>query len=143
MNLGFSGSGKAEQTIADYIADLPMGVFVYDYDHNAPDLAHLEATHERMFHTIREKNPQLPILILSRPKYVLTDVEQQRLAVIRRTYENAVAAGDTHVYFLEGSALMAMAENDGTVDGTHPNDLGFASMAKALEPVLAAILDKE
>ena len=140
INLGFSGSGKAEQEIADYIAGLPMSVFVYDYDHNAPDLAHLEATHERMFKTIRQKNPDLPILILSRPKYRLSQVETQRLAIIRKTYENAVSAGDACVWFVEGPALMAMAENEGTVDGTHPNDLGFASMARCLEPVFENIL---
>ena len=36
--------------------------------------------------------------------------------------------------------LMAMAKDDGTVDATHPNDLGFASMANAIEPVLRKIL---
>ena len=142
LNLGFSGSGKAEQEIAGYIATLPMSVFVYDYDHNAPDLAHLEATHERMFKTIREANPDLPILILSRPKYRLSQVEIQRLAIIRKTYENALAAGDARVWFVEGPALMAMAENEGTVDGTHPNDLGFASMACALTPILNDLLQR-
>ena len=126
--------------MAEYLAKLDMSMFVYDYDHNAPTLQHLRNTHQRMFRTIREANPQLPIVLLSRPKYRLDEEEKQRLAVIRRTYENAVAAGDRHVYFMDGTTLMALAENDGTVDGTHPNDLGFYSMAKALEPVLADIL---
>ena len=142
INLGFSGSGRGEQEMADYIAGLSMSVFVYDYDHNAPDIAHLQATHEKMFRTVREKNPDLPILILSRPRYRLTDVEKQRLAVIRTTCKNALAAEDTHVYFMDGPTLMATAENEGTVDGTHPNDLGFYSMANALEPVIAGILKK-
>lgn len=38
--------------------------------------------------------------------------------------------------------LMKMAENDGTVDNTHPNDLGFASMAKVLGDALQKILFK-
>lgn len=141
INLGFSGSGRGEQAIADYIAGLPMSVFVYDYDHNAPDVAHLEATHERMFKTIREKQPELPVVFLSRPKYELTPVEKERLAVIKATYTNAKEAGDKNVYFIEGPALMALAQGEGTVDGTHPNDLGFASMAKALEPMLKEILE--
>lgn len=142
INLGFSGSGKAEEAIARYIAGLSMSVFVYDYDHNAPDLAHLEATHERMFRIIRQANPCLPIVILGRPRFYLSELERQRLAVIRRTYENALAAGDQQVYFMDGPTLMAMAENEGTVDGTHPNDLGFASMARALEPLLKKILEE-
>ena len=139
VNLGFSGSGKGEREIAEYIASLPMSCFVYDYDHNAPDAAHLEATHERMFKIIREKHPQLPIIIMTRPKYELP-VDDARMAVIKATYTHAKEAGDENVYFLDGPTLMAMAEGEGTVDNVHPNDLGFASMAKALEPLLKEIL---
>ena len=49
INLGFSGNAKAEDEIADYIKNLDMSVFVYDYDHNAPTTEHLKKTHERMF----------------------------------------------------------------------------------------------
>ena len=49
INLGFSGNAKAEDEIAQYIKDLDMSVFIYDYDHNAPNLKHLEDTHQRMF----------------------------------------------------------------------------------------------
>ena len=45
LNLGFSGSAKGEQTMMDYLAGLDMSVFVYDYDHNAPTVEHLAATH--------------------------------------------------------------------------------------------------
>ncbi len=140
VNLGFSGSALAEDEIAQYIKDLDMSVFVYDYDYNAPTAEHLEQTHQRMFLTIRESNHDLPIVILSRPKYKLTEVEKQRLAVIRKTYTDAVAAGDRNVYFIDGPTLMKYAKNDGTVDGCHPNDLGFYSMAKVLIPVLRKLL---
>lgn len=141
VNLGFSGSGKGEKEIAEYIAGLDMSVFVYDYDHNAPTVEHLKQTHESMFQTIRQKNPQLPIVILSRPKCDLTDEEKERLSIIRATFENAKAKDDANVYFLDGMTLMAMAAGEGTVDGCHPNDLGFASMARALEPLLGKILN--
>lgn len=126
--------------MAEYINSLPMSVFVYDYDHNAPHLAHLEATHEAMFQMIREAHPDLPIVILSRPKFTLTGEEQARRSIIRRTYENALARGDRQVYFLDGPALMALAKDEGTVDGCHPTDFGFYSMAEALTPLLEKIL---
>lgn len=140
VNLGFSGSARAEEAIAAYIAAMHMSVFVYDYDHNAPDIAHLTATHQRMFQTVRNAQPQLPIVILSRPKYTLTAEETARLAVIRETYTAAVAAGDRRVELLDGRQLMQLAEDDGTVDAVHPNDLGFFSMAQALLPVLEKYL---
>ena len=140
INLGFSGNAKAEPEIAEYISNLDMSVFVYDYDHNAPDLSHLEATHQSMFLKIREKNPDLPVVMLSRPKYWLNEEEKSRLKVIRKTYEDALLAGDRNVYFVEGTELMQYAENEGTVDNCHPNDLGFWSMAKTLIPYIKTCL---
>lgn len=140
INLGFSGNAKAEQAMIDYIAGLEMSAFVYDYDHNAPTLEHLAATHEKMFKCIRAAHPDLPILILSRPKYYLSADEPDRLAVIKATYDNAVAAGDQNVYFIPGTALMEDMKNEGLVDGTHPNDAGFVAMARAMLPMLKKIL---
>lgn len=142
INLGFSGSAKAEKPMRDYIKNLNMGIFVYDYDHNAPTIEHLEQTHEKMFLEIRETNPNLPIIIMPRPKEYLSKDEKTRLEIIKRTYENAIAKGDKNVYFIDGKALMKNTDNDCTVDGCHPNDLGFHAMAKALIPVIKKIINK-
>ena len=140
INLGFSGNARGEREISDYIASLSMSAFVYDYDHNAPTPEHLEATHERMFREIRRAHPTLPIVIMSRPKYHLNADEEARLDIIRRTYECAVASGDKNVYFIDGRALMKIAEDNGTVDGSHPNDLGFFSMANEILGLLKRII---
>lgn len=140
LNLGFTGNAKGEPAIAEYIAGLPMSVFVYDYDHNAPSVEHLKNTHEAMFKTVRNANPTLPIIMLSRPKYTLTHEEEERLAIIRKTYENALANGDKNVYFIDGKTLMQYAKNEGTVDGCHPTDFGFYSMAQTLASLLETIL---
>ena len=143
INLGFSGNAKGEDLMAEYIAGLDMSIFVYDYDYNAPSLEHIEATHERMFKIIRERNPDLPIVFMTRPRYWLKPYECDRFAVIRRTYDNAVASGDKNVYFVSGHELMRYAKYDGLVDDAHPTDLGFYSMAKVLTPILRNILEKK
>ncbi len=141
INLGFSGSAKAEQAMIEYINGLAMSAFVYDYDHNAPTAAYLAETHEKMFKRIRAAHPDLPILMLSRPQPNLWNPDDaDRLAIVTRTYENAVAAGDQNVYFIPGQALMEDVKNEGLVDGVHPNDAGFVSMARAMLPTLKKML---
>ncbi len=137
INLGFSGSARAEDTMIDYIKNLDMSVFVYDYDHNALTAELLDATHEKMFKEVRATHPDIPIIIMSRPKHYLTDIEEKRRQIIENTYKNAVSAGDSNVYFIDGKMLTELCGNEGTVDGCHPTDFGFASMAKAVGDCMA------
>jgi len=139
-NLGFSGSARAEDAIADYIAGLDMKVFIYDYDHNAPNAEHLENTHEKMFKKIRENNPDLPIIIVSRPQYHYTEDREIRRRIIMKTYQNALDAGDKNVYFINGTEFFSECGDSATVDNCHPNDLGFMYMAKGIGKVLKEIL---
>lgn len=132
INLGFSGSAKAEDEMAEYIASLDMSLFVYDYDHNAKTIECLAKTHEKMFQTIRKKQPQLPIVILPRPKYFLSEGEKKRRDIIETTYKNAAGAGDKNVYYIDCETLCEFCKGEGTVDNCHPTDLGFHSMAQAL-----------
>lgn len=136
INLGFSGNARAEDEICDYICTLDMCAFVFDYDHNAPTLEHLQATHEKMFKKIRQNFPNLPIILMSRPKCALTEEEKARLKVIKTTYKNACNNGDINVHIIEGQELMTLCGDKGTVDHCHPNDWGFASMASVVGPVL-------
>lgn len=130
-NLGFSGSCKGEQPMAEYLAGLDMSAFVCGYDHNAPTLAHLERTHLPLVRAVREAHPDIPILLLNRPKAVLDEEEQQRLNVIRTTC-NAVNGA-----LITGEELIPAAITSwATVDGVHPNDLGFYHMAKAVAEAL-------
>ena len=142
LNLGFSGSARGEDNVAEYIAGFRMSAFVYDYDHNAPNVDHLKNTHERFFKIIRSAQPNLPIIIVPRPdrEYDLSD-SKRRETVIRQTYLNALEAGDKRVYYVEGKKLLGRIDRDAcTVDRTHPNDLGFYRMAKAIYPVLKKAL---
>lgn len=142
VNLGFAGSARGEEEMAEYISGLDMAAFVYDYDHNAPSVEHFQNTHDKMFRRIRKAHPDLPVIMMSRPKFYLTEEERQYLEVIQATYSQAKERGDENVYILDGPALMALAADEGTVDNVHPNDLGFASMAKAVGDILETILSE-
>lgn len=141
INLGFSGSGRGEKEIAEYIAGLDMSIFVYDYDHNAPNIDHLRNTHERMFKIIRQAQPDLPIIMMTSTTMPhCSDDKEGRKKVIYNTYCNAVNNGDNNVYFIDGSKILAECGFDATVDGAHPNDWGFYHIANVVGDVIEEIL---
>ena len=141
-NFGFSGTARGDLRMAEYIAGIDMSIFVYDYDHNAPTVKHLEETHEPFFKVIRERNPDLPIVMMTRPAITYTKDCKMRRDVVRATFEKALEAGDKNVYFIDGEAFFGETDRElCTVDRIHPNDLGFARMASVVEPVIKRILE--
>lgn len=140
-NFGFSGNAKGEPEIADYINSIEFSAFVLDYDHNAPSVQHLKDTHEAFYKRIREKNPDKPILMMSRPNFGYYSDDADRREVVKETYENALASGDKNVYYIDGETFFGEEDRTlCTIDITHPNDLGFYRMAKTILPVMKKML---
>lgn len=144
-NLGFSGNAKGEIEMADFINTIDMSIFVYDYDHNAPTAEHLDATHEPFFKRIREKNPTLPIVMLTRPFAEYGEDEKKRREIVLKTYRNAINSGDKNVYFIDGESPFRDDPDKELcfIDTIHPNDLGFAKMVQVIEPIIKEILEAQ
>lgn len=142
ISFGLAGSAKGEEEIARYISSLDMTAFCYDYDYNADSLAQYKETHENFFKIIRAAQPNLPIIMTTRPKKHLTDEEKERINVMMRTYQNAIDAGDKNVYYIKGCDLLedSVAEVS-LIENCHPNDCGFASMARVMGKKLKEILN--
>lgn len=142
INLGFSGNALGELEMAEYIKSLKPNVFVMDYDHNA-SLEGLTNTHEDFFKAIRKDLPDIPIILMSKPDFDPDpETNSLRRNVIINTYENAKRSGDRNVYFIDGESLFGDDHRDAcTVDGCHPNDLGFMRMAIRLKPVVEKALN--
>ena len=140
VNLGFGGSAKAEEEMARYVSELDTSLFVYDYDHNAPTSRYLAKTHERMFLIFRERHPDTPVLMISRPQTKYTPDRDPRYEIIRETVSKAIARGDRNVYLIDGRELLMPVGTDATIDGTHPTDHGFRLMADKIGDVIGKIL---
>ena len=138
INLGFSGSARGEQTMAEYLSELPMSVFVCDYDHNAPNIEHLQESHFAFYETFRKKQPYIPYIMISRPTFFVNpEVNAKRRQVIYESYRKALELGDQRVFFIDGETLMQGEFMEScTSDGIHPNDLGFFRMAQKIGPIV-------
>lgn len=146
-NLGCSGQAKGERALAEWMATLPMSVFVCDYDYNAPTVDHLQATHYPMYEVIREKNSDLPYIMITRPNYwtLLRDQEDvlRRRDVVMASYLKARQNGDRNVYFIDGMSFFSGEHQaEMTIDGVHPNDAGFLRMADSIGTVIRHALEK-
>ena len=133
INLGFSGSAKAEKAMIEYLVGVNCSLFVCDYDHNAPSADYLESTHYGLYQAYRKARPDTPILFVTKPDYTGDPEGERRIKIIRTTYQKAKKAGDKNVYFLSGKSFYGKENRwDYTVDGCHPTDHGFAVMAKKI-----------
>lgn len=142
VNLGFSGNAKGEPSMAKYAASLNPLIFVIDYDHNAPNAEYLTNTHYAFYRAFREENETAPIVFVTRPDFDSDPASDERRAVVKETYEKAKAAGDD-VYFVDGETLFGDVDRENcTVDGCHPNDLGFYRMSEVIGGVIKEILAK-
>lgn len=148
VNLGFSGSGRGEKIVADYIATLEMSAFVLDYDYNCLGPEYLEKTHYPFYKTVRDAHSDIPVIMMTAPKviplrYPVDEVFTKRRIIVMQSYIRAVQEGDKNVYFVDGTSLLGNDRNsDSTLDGTHPNDYGFRQMADKLYPILNNLLQR-
>ena len=143
-NLGFAGSAKGEPVMAEYIAAQKMAAFVLDYDHNASTAEHLASTHYAFYRTVRDAQPDLPIIIVSAPIVGrISPLFAAKREIILETVRRAGEAGDTHVTFVDGMHLFDGPFADAcTIENTHPNDLGFYRMATVIGTAVAGALDR-
>ena len=144
INLGFSGSCKAEDVMIDYLCTLDPSIFVIDYDHNAPNVEHLKNTHKKLYERFREAHPDIPIVIVSKADvYKNYEDSLARRDVIMETYLSARKSGDKNVYFVDGMRMYPDSlYDDCMVDHCHPTDLGMSFMADAIGTEISRILTR-
>jgi len=145
INLGFSGSGRAEPAMADVLSQLRPSAFLIDCLPNlAPDFAeaHLREFVPRLLHGTGD----IPVLFVSRPNLIVREwgadrvgylsevnrIQSQILAQYRKDFPKKL-------FEISGESLLGQ-DGDDTVDGVHPTDLGFHRIAHALAPTLREIL---
>ena len=147
INLGFSGNGRLELELADLLAEIEAELYVIDC------LPNLDGgmTAERaapFVRRLRSLRPETPILLVEDRTYGDAWINSGRAertrssrAALRAAFETLQAEGVEGITYLEGDRLLG-DETEATVDGSHPNDLGFRRQAEVMEPVIRELLSR-
>lgn len=145
VNLGFSGNGRLEPEVGRFLVEIDASVFVLDCLPNLNGQQTAERT-EPMVRQIREAHPNVPIVLVEDRAYANNAFDAGRRQrnegnwkAFRAAYDRLVADGVRRLYYIAGADLLG-DDGEGTVDGSHPNDLGFMRQADAFEPVLREAL---
>ncbi len=145
INLGFSGNGRMEPEMAALLAELDPAVYVLDC---LPNMTAAEVTErvEPFVLTLRAARPETPILLVEDRNYTdgfLVASKRERNesshAALRASHERLTAAGVEHLHYLPGEFLLG-DDGEGTVDSSHPTDLGFMRQAAAFQEVLEPLV---
>lgn len=146
VNLGFSGNGRMEIEVAELMAEIDAAVYVLDCLPNI-NAADVTARTEPIVRLLREKRPETPILLVEDRTYSdafliqsKRDRNDSSRAAYRAAFDRLQAAGVEDLYYLEGERLLG-DDNEGTVDSSHPTDLGFMRQADAFADALGPILE--
>jgi hypothetical protein len=145
INLGFSGNGKMEPEMATLLAELDPALYLLDC---LPNMTAAEVTErvEPFVKTLRKAHPKTPVVLVEDRSYAdafLVKSKRQRnlesRAALRAPYDRLVAAGFQDLHYLPGKELLG-DDGEGTVDSSHPTDLGFTRQAAVFQGVLERVL---
>jgi len=147
INLGFSGNGRMDAAVGEFLTRLDAAVFVIDC---LPNM-NAQQVRERtglLVEQLRAAHPTTPIILVEDRRntnsWILPARNQHHddnHAALAKSFAELRKDGVEKLFYIEGDRLLG-ADGDGTTDGSHPNDLGFARQADVFEPVLRKALGK-
>ncbi|HSG70186.1 MAG TPA: SGNH/GDSL hydrolase family protein [Planctomycetaceae bacterium] len=145
INLGFSGNGRMEIEVGEFLAELDPSVYCIDCLPNMSEKDVAERT-EPLVKLLRQARPGTPIVLVEDRTYTnapffksMRDRHAGSRQALRAAYENLKREGVEHLSYLEGDIQLG-DDGEAATDGSHPNDLGFIRYADAYETVLKPIL---
>lgn len=148
VNLGFSGNARLDYEIAGLIAKVEdPGAIVLDFLPNCvADSVYKKA--ERFYHIVRDAHPRVPIVFVGMPFYAHyyfnTSVRKtidDRNEAINAIFKKLRREGEKDIFLMPADGMFGH-DNEATVDGTHPTDLGMMRYADFMYPTLDKLLKR-
>lgn len=147
INLGFSGAAKMEKEVAYMLSDLQADAFILDCVPNTSPKDIKERTKDFVL-ALRKQHPSIPVIFIQSVireagnfnQTVANKVMEQNKSIEREVLM-LKEKGIKDLYLIKENNFLGQ-DHEGTVDGVHPNDVGFERMLSAIQPEILSILCK-
>lgn len=149
VNLGFSGEGKMDYCMARLMAQMDDVIcYVIDPVPNCTkDMC--DTLTYNFVKILRDAHPDIPIVMVEGLTYPYAKYDSYfeeylpaKNAEFKKNYERLKRENPRNLYYMTTDGMTGEGE-EGTVDGVHLTDYGFAAYSKKLETILKKILKKE
>lgn len=145
LNLGFSGNGRMDVGVGEMLGRLDAAAYVIDCLPNMGAALVTERT-APLVRQLRAARPDTPIILVEDRRntnsWIIKTRDDYHTAnhkALKQAFDELTAAGVKHLYYVGGDALLG-DDTEGTVDASHPTDLGFFRQAGVMEPVIRKAL---
>ena len=147
VNLGFSGNGRMDAAVGDYLIAIDAALYVIDCLPNMA-AADVKLRCVPLVNQLRAAKPNTPIVLVEDRRntnsWILPARNQHHTdnhASLRECFTALQKAGVKGLFYLEGDDLLG-DDGEAATDGSHPSDLGFVRQADRFEPVLRKALGR-
>jgi len=141
VNLGFSGAGRMEMEMCEYVAQIEACVYVIDTPGNL-NLQMMKERYERFLRELHRRRPSTPI-VLAEERVYFSDVPLptpmgRYLAALR---DRLVAEGGWKLGYVASKDMFPREVDETTADspGGHPNDFGMMQLADAYQKAIEGV----
>ncbi|HEY9256697.1 SGNH/GDSL hydrolase family protein [Chitinophaga sp.] len=152
INLGFSGNGRLEKEVVEFLTEIDAGMYVLDCLPNLTGAAFTETELKKRItatvQQLQEKRPGVPVLLTEHDGYTndATSAESKESytrvnRILKAVVDSMLTAGVKNISLLTKEEIGQDLES--TVDGIHPSDLGMMNYANAYTKKIKSILKEQ
>ncbi|MEZ6135707.1 MAG: SGNH/GDSL hydrolase family protein [Pirellulaceae bacterium] len=130
VNLGFSGNGRMDLEVGEYLCQIDAAVYVIDC---LPNMQPADVTRKciPLVKQLRAARPDTPIVLVEDRRFTNDwilpakhDFHSQNHAALKAAVEELKSEGVQHLLYINGDELYG-SDSEGATDASHASDLGF------------------
>jgi hypothetical protein len=147
VNLGFSGNGRMDAAVGDFLTQIDAAAYVIDC---LPNMSPATVTEKciPLVRQIRAVKPDTSIVLVEDRRFTNDWITPAKAkfhdgnhAALRAAFATLQSEGVKNLHYIPGDHLYG-DDTEGATDASHASDLGFMRQADVMEPILRTALGK-